>query len=167
MGETKDLVGRDAIDKIKHIAEGEIAMLCTFTKDRVIESRPMGTQGIGDDATFWFFSRKDSAENLQMMAEPAVHLIYAVPSKYAYLSLDGTASISRDAAKIAELWNGWAKTWFTEGKDDPNLTLVTVTVHGGRYWDTRHGKMISLAKIAIGAVTGKTMDGGVKGTLAV
>jgi hypothetical protein len=33
--------------------------------------------------------------------------------------------------------------------------------------DTQHGKMISLAKIAIGAVTGKPMDGGVKGSLKV
>ena len=167
MGDTKNLVSREAIAKIKHIASGEIAMLCTFTADRSMEARPMGTQGISDDGTLWYFSSKDSTTNQQILANPAVQLIYMVSGKSEFLSLDGTASISRDQTKIDELWNGWAKTWFTKGKDDPELTLITVTLTGGHYWDTKHGKMISLAKIAIGAVTGKTMDGGVEGSLKV
>lgn len=167
MGETRNLVDRDAIAKIKDIASGQIGMLCTFTADRAMDTRPMSTLEIGDDATLWFFSSKDSNENQQIIANPAVQLIYAVPSKNEYLSLDGTASVSRDRAKIDQLWNGLAKAWFPRGKDDPDLTLITVTIHGGRYWDTKHGKMISLAKIAFGAMTGKPTDDGVKGSLRV
>ena len=167
MGETKNLVSRDAVAKIKDIAEHQIAMLCTFNADHSMDSRPMATQGIGDDATIWFFASKDNAEIAQIMANPEVQLIYAVPSKNEFLSLEATASVSRDQAKIDELWSGLAKTWFHEGKDDPKLVLITVTINGGKYWDTKHGKMVSLAKIALGAVTGKTMDDGVKGSLRV
>jgi general stress protein 26 len=165
MGDTKNLISREAIAKIKHIADGEVAMLCTFTPDRAMEARPMGTQGIGEDGTFWYFSAKGSTVNEQILANPAVQMIYMVSGKSEYLSLDGTASISHDQTKISELWNGWAKAWFPEGKEDPNITLITVTLTGGHYWDTKNGKMVSLAKIAIAAMTGKPMDGGVEGSL--
>jgi general stress protein 26 len=167
MGDTKNLVGREAVDKIKDIAGGQTGMLCTFTTNHAMETRPMATQAVDADGTLWFFSSRDSAENQQILANPAIQLIYAVPSKTEFLSLEGTASISRDQRKIDELWSGWAKTWFTGGKEDPSLTLITVTVTGGRYWDTKHGKMASIAKIAVGAVTGKTMDDGIKGSLRV
>jgi hypothetical protein len=36
----------------------------------------------------------------------------------------------------------------------------------GYYWDTKHNRMVQLAKIAIGALTGTTMDDGVMGQLA-
>jgi general stress protein 26 len=165
MGDTKNLISRDAIAKIKHIASGEVAMLCTFTNDRAMEARPMATQGIGDDGTLWYFSVKGSTVNEQILANPAVQMIYMVPGKSEYLSLEGTGSISHDQAKISELWNAMAKAWFPRGKEDPDLTLITVTLTGGHYWDTKNGKMVSLAKIAIAAMTGKPMDGGVEGSL--
>jgi general stress protein 26 len=167
MGDTKNLVSREAVAKIKDIADGQVAMLCTFTADGAMDARPMGTQGISEDGTIWYFSAKDSTVNQQIVANPAVQVIYMVPGKSEYLSLEGTASVSRDQAKIDELWSGFAKAWFHGGKDDPNLTLITVTLNGGHYWDTKNGKMVSLAKIAIGAITGKTIDGGVEGELKV
>ncbi|MBC7973528.1 MAG: pyridoxamine 5'-phosphate oxidase family protein [Myxococcales bacterium] len=167
MGDTKNLVSQEAIAKIQHIAEGEIAMLCTFTPDHAMEARPMATQGIGADGTLWFFSSKDSNVNQQIIANPEVQLIYMVPGKFEYLTLDGTGSVSRDRAKIDELWSSIAKAWFPQGKDDPDLTLVTVTLSGGHYWDTKNGKMVSLAKIALAVVTGRPMDGGVEGSLHV
>lgn len=167
MGDTKNLVSREAIAKVQHIADGQIAMLCTFTADGAVDARPMGTQGIAEDGTLWYFSMKDSTANQQIVANPAVQLIYMVPGRSEYLSLEGTASVSRDQAKIDQLWSGLAKAWFPDGKDDPNLTLITVTLNGGHYWDTKHGKMVSLAKIAIAAVTGVPMDGGVDGNLKI
>lgn len=164
-GNTKNLVSKEAIEKIKHIGDGQVAMLCTFTSDHAMDSCPMATQRIDDDGTIWFFSRKDSTKNQHVAANPAVQLIYMVPNKTEYLSLEGTATVTRDQAKIDELWSGWAKTWFPDGKDDPNLTLISVTIDGGHYWDTKYGKMVALAKIAIGAVTGKPMDVGVEGSL--
>lgn len=167
MGQTKDLSGADAITKIKEIAERQVGMLCTFTADHAMDTRPMSTQGVDPDGTIYFFGSKDSLEARQLVADPAIQLIYANPSKNEYLSLDGTASLSHDRAKIDELWSGIAKAWFPKGKDDPDLVLITITVNGGRYWDTQHGKMIQLAKIAYGAVTGQPTDDGVKGDLRV
>lgn len=61
-----------------------------------------------------------------------------------------------------------AKTWFKEGKDDPNISLIRVIPDDAYYWDTKNNKMISLVKFAMGAV-GITQkdDGGIEGKLKV
>jgi general stress protein 26 len=59
------------------------------------------------------------------------------------------------------------KTWFTEGKDDPRITVIQVTPTDGYYWDTKHGNFIAGIKILIGAATGKTLDDSVEGTVRV
>jgi general stress protein 26 len=165
MGDRKDLVSNEAIEKIRHICAGQIAMLCTYDGTHEMQSRPMATQGIDRDGTLWFFSDSESAKNLQIKDDAHVHVLYAVHSKNEYVTLKGTATVYRDQKKIDELWTPIAKTWFNGGKDDPHLTLIKVSPVAGHYWDTKHNKMVSLAKIAVGALIGKTLDDGVQGNL--
>lgn len=164
MGDVKNLSNAEAAKKIKELANGQTTMLCTFEYTNVI-TRPMATQGIDEDGTIWFFSMKSSNKNRHIAQNPKVQLIYANNGSAEYLSIEGTAAVLHDQAKIDELWSGWAKTWFTEGKEDPELTLIKFTPANGHYWDTKHNKMVSLAKIAVGAVLGKTMDDGIEGEL--
>lgn len=165
MGDIKPLANQEAIAELKRIAQHETAMLCTFADDGAMHTRPMATPQIDDDGTLWLMSRADSAKNREIERNGAVQLIYAVPSRSEYLSLEGDAVITRDRAKIDELWSGFMKTWFHEGKDDPQLTLIRVTPRRGYYWDTKHGKAVQLVKIAIGALTSRELDDGVEGTL--
>lgn len=167
MGEVKNLNQKESIDKIKEIGDGTVCQFCTFTEAFMLDCRPMHTQQVDDSGNLWYFSGKDSNKNEQISQNKKVQLLFSVNSKNEYLSMEGTAIISRDQQKIDELWSGWAKTWFTEGKDDPNLTLIKVVPSASYYWDTQHSKMVSLVKIATGALTGKTMDDGVEGTLNI
>ncbi len=66
-----------------------------------------------------------------------------------------------------ELWTPMVKAWFTEGEDDPSITVIKVTPVDVYYWDTKNNKLVSLIKIAASVVTGKTMDDGVEGKLNV
>jgi general stress protein 26 len=166
MGDIQNLSGAKALEKVKALAGDKTAMFCTFEGDQMV-TRPMHTQGIDDDGTFWFFSDKDSFKNHAIEHSPNVHLIYANNSDYEYLSIEGMASVERDQQKIEELWKEFAKAWFTEGKNDPSLTLIRVTPQNGHYWDTKSNKVISLMKIAVGALTGKTMDNGLEGELRI
>jgi general stress protein 26 len=81
--------------------------------------------------------------------------------------LNGEATISRDREKIEELWSKIVETWFTEGKDDPRVTIIKVTPTEGYYWDTKHGLAVAGVKMLIGAVTKKTMDDSIQGKLKV
>ena len=65
----------------------------------------------------------------------------------------------------------WCKYIGTANKEllgedeDPDISLIRVTPQDGHYWDTKNGKLISTIKIAVAALTGNSMDGGVEGNL--
>ena len=58
------------------------------------------------------------------------------------------------------------KTWFTEGEDDPRITVIEVEPEGGYYWDNKHGSIVAGIKMLIGAAIGKTLDDSIEGRLA-
>ena len=165
MGVTRNLTDREATAKIREIAGGQVAMLCTFTADGTMTTRPMATAAVDDDGTLWFLSRRNSDKNVQIAANPTVRLLYTVHDRAEYLALDGDAYVVRDQRTIDDVWTPFANAWFPRGKDDPELTLIRVTPTTGFYWDTEHGRMVALVKLAIGAVTGRPTDDAVVGTL--
>ncbi len=164
MGTKQDLQNQEAIKKIQELVEA--ANICLFATELTqvpLSVRPMSTSKVDDDGHIWFFSRKDSDKNEHILEDDQVQLLYSNNSSSEYLSLYGHAEIVRDRNKIEELWTPMAKAWFTEGKDDPSITLLKVTPQEGHYWDTKNGKVISLIKIAVSALTGKPSDIGVEG----
>lgn len=165
--DTKNLSDEAAIAQLKRIAKGEPTMFCTFGADGGLQARPMATLDVADDGTLWFFSARTSEKNRAIASNPQVRLMYSVSSKSEYLTVAGTASISRDQKKIDQYWNIWAKNWFPAGKDDPELTVIMVTAFSGHYWDNKTNRMIQLAKVAVGALTGTPMDDSVEGELRV
>ena len=169
MGDTKNLISNDAIEKIKELAQS--ANTCHFVtalSQTPLSTRPMATQKVEDDGSVWFMSDKDSIKNQEIEEDNEVQLFYSNQSSSEYLSLFGEAEIIFDKDLIAEMWTPIAKAWFTEGKDDPAISLIKVTPKEGYYWDTKSNKMVALIKIATAMVTGNKMDdGGVEGTLKI
>jgi general stress protein 26 len=168
MGDTKDLQNEEGIKKIKEMAESiDFCMFCTKLNHFPIESRPMSTREVDEEGNIWFFSRLDSHKNADILEDNRVELHYASPKDSHFLSVSGRAKILKDREKSDELWTVFAKTWFQEGKDDPELSLIKITPEYAHYWDTKHGRMVSLLKIAASVVTGKTMDDGIQGDIQV
>ena len=77
----------------------------------------------------------------------------------------GDTVVSRDEDKIKELWEPILKTWFTEGENDPRITVIQFTPTSGYYWDTKHSQIVAFAKQVIGAAVGKTLDDSIEGKL--
>ena len=167
MGEVKDLAANDAVKKIREIAKD--ANICMFVTDLAhvpLMGRPMATQEVDDDGSIWFMSDKNSDKNRDIEKDDRVQLFYSHTGNYEYLSIYGSAEIVNDRSKIEELWTQMAKTWFKEGKDDPDISLIKVIPEDAYYWDTKNNKMVSLIKFAMGAIgiTPKD-DGGIEGKL--
>lgn len=159
---------QEANQKIKELAKK--ADVCLFTTNLTrlpLTCRPMSTRDVDDNGSIWFFSREGSNKNLEIAADNRVQLFYSNFSSSEYMSLYGTVTIIKDRAKAKELWSAIAKTWFNEGYDDPELTLLKVEPEEGYYWDTKDGKVISLLKLVAGAITGKELEVGVEGKLKV
>jgi general stress protein 26 len=164
MGDVKNLKHQQAIAKVKELAEDKICHFCTHENENIV-SRPMSTQRVDEDGTMWFLSRKLSASNMQIGANHRVYLMYLDDGRQNYLSISGTAEILHDRAKIDEFWSPIVKAWFKEGKDDPEITLIKVKPEEGHYWDTKHGKLVAMIKIAAAVIAGREMDDGIEGDL--
>jgi general stress protein 26 len=164
MGDTKNLHDEKAISKIKGLAEQiRTCMFGTYDQGKLC-LRPMSTQQIDDEGNFWFLSNRESDKNGQLAKDGRVELMYSQGNEK-FLVIHGAASINYDKEKIKELWQPLAKIWFTEGADDPRISVIRVSMNDGYYWDTKHGKMVELAKMAVALLTGKTMDDGIEGKL--
>ena len=164
-----DLRGEAAVARIRDMVDkAETCFFCTAVSHGDSgATRPMAVQEVDDDGTLWFMSASDSHKNSELEANPAVRLFFQVSEHAGFLTLTGRARISRDRRKIRQLWSPILKTWFTEGEDDPRITLIAVKPSGGYYWDNKHGSAIAGIKMLIGAATGKTLDDSVEGTIGV
>jgi len=157
---------QDAKEKIKELAKK--ADICLFTTNLAtlpLTTRPMSTRDVDEEGCIWFFSRKDSKKNQELSADNRVQLFYSNISSSEYMTLYGRVTILKDDTKAKELWSALAKTWFNEGYDDPELTLLKMEPEDGYYWDTKDGKVVSLVKMIAGAITGKELEIGIEGTV--
>ncbi|MDQ6808695.1 MAG: pyridoxamine 5'-phosphate oxidase family protein [Verrucomicrobiota bacterium] len=164
----RDLNGEEAVAKVKELVEkAQTCFFCTApaTSDSR-GTRPMSVQQVDDQANIWFLSADDSHKNAEIERDSSVQLYFQGSKHSDFLTLSGRASISRDKAKIEELWEPIIKTWFTEGVDDPRITVIKVTPTSGYYWDTKHGIAVAGVKMMVGAAIGKTLDDSIEGTLS-
>ena len=165
----EDLNGNEADEKMKELIEKNKS--CFFRTGQAIgESegvRPMSVQKIDEDAVLWFLSPTDSHKNNELAIDPEVHLYFQGSAHSDFLYLKGTASLSSDKTKIKELWEPLLKTWFTEGENDPRISVIKVIPDNGYYWDTKHGNAIAAVKMMFGAVVGNTFDDSTEGRVSL
>ncbi|MFC5270239.1 pyridoxamine 5'-phosphate oxidase family protein [Adhaeribacter terreus] len=139
-------------EKIKDI---KVAMLTSVNADGSLHTRPMQTQEMKDDRILWFFTGKNSEKIAEIKNDSHVSLGYADPGSNTYVAVCGRASLVTDQAKIDELWSEILKAWFPEGKTDPNIALLKVSIDSAEYWDSPSSNMVQLFGMAKAMVTGE------------
>ncbi len=165
----EDLFGEDGIKKIQDLVDkGGACFFCTnIQTGKSFSTRPMSVQKTDDVGNLWFLSASDSKHNAEIAEDPDVQLLFKGSDYSDFLTLYGKASISKDKAMIKELWKPILKTWFTEGEDDPRITVIKVIPSDGYYWDTKHNMLVGMVKRLVGAAVGKTMDDSIEGEIKV
>jgi general stress protein 26 len=163
----EDLGGRKAVEKMKALTDkAKTCFFCTKSMNGLpIAVRPMSVQQLDDDGNFWFLSANDSYKNQEIQTDNTVQLLFQGSAHSDFLTVYGKASITTDKEKIKELWEPMVKTWFTEGVDDPRITVIKVEPVEGYYWDNKHGNAIAFIKMAAGAALGKTLDDSIEGRI--
>jgi general stress protein 26 len=165
----RDLFGADAIEQIKEtVDKAKSCFFCTQgAKGGTGGVRPMSPLKVDDAGNLWFLSASDSHKNQELALNPSVQLYFQGDPHSAFLHIDGFATVSRDKDKIRELWSFVLKTWFTEGEDDPRISVIKVTPCDAYYWSNKHGNAVAGVKMLVGAVIGKTLDDSIEGNLTV
>jgi general stress protein 26 len=119
---------------LEELIEGfHTAMLVTRTSDGALRARPLSLADVHDQGVLYFATSVESAKVAELERTPDIAVTLQASDKY--ISVTGTASVSRDRALIERLWSETWKVWFPGGKDDPSLSIITVTPNAAEYWD--------------------------------
>lgn len=169
MSNTENLNNKAAIDKLKSLVDDiKICLFCTDLKtDDGSTCRPLTGLKVCDKGNIWFFSEKNSDKNKAIAGDKKVQLFFSHPPKSSYLVVNGEAEVIIDRAKIDELWTPFAKIWFKDGKDDPNISIIKVSPTTAYYWDTEGNRMVNFFKMVTSVITGTNLVTGNQGTLTV
>ncbi len=166
MTEQKHLTGEEGRKKIGDLIKSiRIAMMTTASEDGSFDSRPMATQESEFNGVVWFLTRDESGKVQEVKADSHVSLLYADPGNSKFVSAKGRASISKDRAKIHELWNSMYKAWFPEGEEDTHIAVMRVDISEAQYWEASSSKMLRGLKYVAAAATGGKIDLGETGTV--
>lgn len=141
-------------------------MLATWNGSE-LRSRPMDARVRRKEGVIYFLTDARHLKDDEIARYPKLNLAFADTGAMKYVSLSGEAKVTNDRAKIKELWEPVIKTWFTEGEEDPRITVIQFTPTDGYYWDTKHGNAVAGIKMMAGAMLGKTMDDSIEGKLDV
>ena len=165
----RDVQGAQAIERVRQIVEqAESCFFCTAVSEGGSGgARPMAVQDVDSQGSLWFLSASDSHKNQEISRDPNVRLYFQGSSHAGFAHLTGAVTVTTDRAKIKHLWKPILKTWFTDGVDDPRITVLKFVPEGGYYWDNKHGSLVAGIKMLVGAAIGKTLDDSIEGTVKV
>jgi general stress protein 26 len=147
----------DSLEKLREIIKDiDFCMLTTIDGGGDPHSRPMSSNGdIDPDGDLWFFTQASSAKVSEVEQSPKVNVSFADPDNQRYVSVTGVAHLVRDRKKIDELWRPQFRMWFPEGKDDPEVALLKVSLEKGEYWDSSSSTIGYALSFISALVTGK------------
>lgn len=142
-----------------------IAMLTTRRPDGHLRSRPMATQKRADGADLWFVTADGSGKLNDIARDPHVNLAYFKSSSMEWISVSGTAAVSRDRPTIEALYAPDWKMWFPDEGDpahgtarDPRMALIGVTIAAAEFLEVDKPKPIVLYELVKGWLTGSEPD---------
>lgn len=150
------------LQKVRELVKDiDFCMLTTVDENNDLHSRPMSVNGeIDPDGDLWFFTNASSHKVSEIARLPKVNVSFADPENQHYVSITGTAQLVRDRQKIDELWKPEFKMWFPNGKDDPDVALLRVSLEKAEYWDSPSSTIAYALHFVSSLVTGKEADYG-------
>ena len=154
------------LDNLYELIDGiEIAMFTTRRPDGHLVSRPMATQTQAEGSDLWFGTDIESHKLDELEFDPHVNLAYYRDRTREWVSVIGTATVSRDRRAIHELYRPDWKAWFGDeggerngGPDDPRLALILVDVESVTYLKVDKPHPVVLFEVVKGMVTGSRPD---------
>jgi len=152
----------DDLQKLRELVKDiDFCMLTTVDEKGDLHSRPMSSNGdIDPEGDVWFFTSASSHKVSEIEKLPKVNVSFADPDNQHYISISGTAQLVRDRNKIEELWRPEFKMWFPEGKDDPDVALLRISLEKAEYWDSPSSTVGFMFNFVSSLVTGKEADHG-------
>ena len=145
----------------------ETAMMTTRRADGHLRSRAMANQKQAGGADLWFVTAEGSGKLADLAHDPHINLSYYKDSNRSWVSVSGTAVVSRDRQKVGELYAPDWKVWFPEEgdarhgtPDDPRMVLIGVSVHAAEFLEVNKPRPVLVFEFVKGWLTGSEPEFG-------
>lgn len=138
------------------IKEIRIALLVTTGSGGRLHARPMAAMNKVFDGVLWFATREGTPKLDEIADHTQVLLAYSEPKSQDYVSVSGAATLVHDPAQVKALWSEPMRVWFPKGPDDPDITLIKVTVESAEYWDAPSSAWVYATGYAKARLTGES-----------
>ena len=151
------------LDDLYALIDGiETAMLTTRRPDGHLVSRPMQTQKRTAGTDLWFMSNVDTHKFDELASDPFVNVAYYKDRTREWVSVSGTAILTRDRSLVHGLYKADWRAWLGDeggsrdgGPDDPRIVLILVEAHSVTYMKHDRPLPVVLFEVARSMVTGK------------
>ena len=112
-----------------------------------LHSQPMSPYPEPEAGVIWFLTNDDN-ELMEAVGEGADGHFTVTGKDHDYWAcVMGRLTMSRDRAKIDELWNRVAASFFEGGKDDPHLCLCRMALKDGQAWSATGSMLVFGAEV--------------------
>ncbi|SRR5690554_882186 len=145
------------------VEEIQVAMFVTNLSKRPLDAAPMYTKRVDESGHLWFLSSANNDHNHNILQDPDCQLLFS-SGKSDFLSVYGTSEIVNDRDTIASLYSKVDNAYF-EGPEDPQIRAIKFSPSEAAYWTADGGKIATLFKMGIAAVTGAGQDLGTSGKM--
>lgn len=153
---------RKKLDDLYKLIDGiEVAMMTTRRADGQLVSRAMQTQERRSKADLWFVTDIESHKLDELVHDPHVNVAYYKDRTREWVSVSGTALLTRDRDLVHSFYRPSWKAWFPEdgegrdgGPDDPRIALIMVEATSVHYSRKDRPGAFALFEIARAMVTG-------------
>ncbi|WP_246185033.1 pyridoxamine 5'-phosphate oxidase family protein [Paracoccus aestuariivivens] len=101
---------------------------------------PMSHYADPEARALWFITADgtDLVADVQGGAKDAIHIVGDASGKL-FAQIEGRLELSEDREKLDEIWSSVASAWFEDGKEDPDLRLLRLSLTGAEIWSTTGG----------------------------
>jgi general stress protein 26 len=152
--ETNTISREDGTKRLLEVMKDvQFCMMTTVGEGGEMHSRPMTLQQAEFDGTVWLFTSKSGRIADEIAGDERVNLTFTSKDMKSFVTMSGTARLTRDEGKMKELWKPLHKAWFPDGLEDPDLVLVRVDVARAEYWDS-NGTMTTILEMVRAIATG-------------
>jgi general stress protein 26 len=156
MADYQKMTNEEAIDAIWDLAKSiDFCMFVTWDGERQ-RARPLSARPDRDAGRIDFLIDESGAKDDQVANFPKVTMTFADIRAHDYVAITGTASVSNDRARIAELWTSADEAWW-DSPEQPSIRLLPVTPEDAEIWKGPN-RLVAGAKMLTAAVTGAKVD---------
>ena len=103
--------------------------------------------------------RRSQVRNYQRLGKkPTSQLILYLKRQKDFVSINGTAKLVNDKAKLDELWSPIYAAFYEKGKEDPNVQVICIECNGAQYWLSGNTVVDMFKMVSAAVQEGKTAE---------